>query len=67
MRIALRSVALGMVRPQLVGARALLEALDTYSANGPFRAMRPLGRPAAGAAREGTRSITAHDGALRPS
>ncbi|GIL65097.1 hypothetical protein Vafri_18864, partial [Volvox africanus] len=48
-RIALRALSLALSREQYVGARALLEALDDYTANAPYRAMRPHCRPTSGA------------------
>ncbi|GLI59142.1 hypothetical protein VaNZ11_000967, partial [Volvox africanus] len=48
-RIALRALSLALSREQYVGARALLEALDGYTANAPYRAMRPHCRPTSGA------------------
>ncbi|GIM10925.1 hypothetical protein Vretimale_14567, partial [Volvox reticuliferus] len=47
-RIALRALSLALSREQYVGARALLEALDDYTANAPYRAMRPQCRPTSG-------------------
>lgn len=47
-RIALRALSLALSREQYVGARALLETLDEYAANTPYRAMRPQFRPASG-------------------
>ncbi|GFR52304.1 hypothetical protein Agub_g14841, partial [Astrephomene gubernaculifera] len=47
-RICLRSVSLAITRPQYIGVRALLETLDAYTANAPYRAMRPKCRPAEG-------------------
>lgn len=43
-----QSVALALSRQQYIGSRALLEALDSYAANAPYRTMRPSGRPAKG-------------------